>query len=69
MTGLASYSLIVYLYRRFPGPVNPIYGQGSTKAFIGALVLGKILSEGKSMTSDFSSRFFSDLFNRTDSMW
>ncbi|KAH7875548.1 uncharacterized protein C8R40DRAFT_1104550 [Lentinula edodes] len=57
--------------------VDPIYGQGCTKALIGAAVLNKILSNSintpvtnnKHLPTNFSEEFFKEHFDKTDAFW
>ncbi|KAJ4483585.1 hypothetical protein J3R30DRAFT_3698455 [Lentinula aciculospora] len=54
--------------------VDPIYGQGCTKAFLGAVVLHSTLSAqtkagAKALTAAFSEQFFKEHFNKTDGFW
>ncbi|KAH8832233.1 hypothetical protein DL96DRAFT_1767043 [Flagelloscypha sp. PMI_526] len=50
--------------------VNPIYGQGCSKATIGAVVLHSLLQKcGTSISSDFSQRFFNVQHVKTEAIW
>ncbi|KAJ3807034.1 hypothetical protein F5876DRAFT_48895 [Lentinula aff. lateritia] len=57
--------------------VDPIYGQGCTKALIGAAVLNKVLSNSikapvtndKHLPTNFSEEFFKEHFDKTDAFW
>ncbi|KAJ6524925.1 hypothetical protein B0H10DRAFT_2205951 [Mycena sp. CBHHK59/15] len=54
--------------------VNPLFGEGCTKAFRCALVLHKVLRQalttsGNTLPSDFSTKFFAEQFDKTDWSW
>ncbi|KIK61242.1 hypothetical protein GYMLUDRAFT_225462 [Collybiopsis luxurians FD-317 M1] len=52
--------------------VNPFYGQGCTKAMLGAIALYTTLAQSgnlEELPPDFSERFFKEHFNKTDSFW
>ncbi|KAF5347544.1 hypothetical protein D9757_014296 [Collybiopsis confluens] len=54
--------------------IDPLFGQGCTKAMLGAVVLHSVLSTagingGTQLPSDFSNSFFKDHFNKTDDFW
>ncbi|KAJ4483520.1 hypothetical protein J3R30DRAFT_3835781 [Lentinula aciculospora] len=54
--------------------VDPIYGQGCTKAFLGAVVLDSVLraklqAHAKELPADFSEQFFKEHFYKTDIFW
>ncbi|KAJ4483586.1 hypothetical protein J3R30DRAFT_3698456 [Lentinula aciculospora] len=54
--------------------VDPLYGQGCTKAFLGAAVLHSVLfaklkAHTTELPTDFSEQFFKEQFNKTDSFW
>ncbi|KAJ7673966.1 hypothetical protein DFH06DRAFT_1319082 [Mycena polygramma] len=51
--------------------VNPLFTEGCTKAFKGALALHNVLraTPGNTLPSDFSTKFFAEQFNKIDLMW
>ncbi|KAJ7457464.1 hypothetical protein FB451DRAFT_1353732 [Mycena latifolia] len=54
--------------------LNPIFSEGCTKAFRSALVLHKVLqgaqaTSGNDLPSDLSTKFFIELFDKTDWCW
>ncbi|KAJ3720104.1 hypothetical protein C8R42DRAFT_643378 [Lentinula raphanica] len=52
--------------------IDPIYGQGCTKALLGAVVLHNALSSVSShmkLPEDFSKKFFKANFHKTDNFW
>ncbi|KAJ4487208.1 hypothetical protein C8J55DRAFT_451707 [Lentinula edodes] len=54
--------------------IDPIFGQGCTKALLGAVALHKVLStrtpaDAKEIPGNFSEQFFKEHFNKTDSFW
>ncbi|KAJ6601586.1 hypothetical protein B0H10DRAFT_1923651 [Mycena sp. CBHHK59/15] len=54
--------------------LNPLFGEGCTKAFRCALVLHKVLRQalttsGNTLPSDFSTKFFAEQFDKTDWSW
>ncbi|KAF5384504.1 hypothetical protein D9757_006479 [Collybiopsis confluens] len=55
--------------------VDPLYGQGCTKAMLGAVALHTVLAQSATqkdsgeLPPDFSNRFFKEHFNKTDSFW
>ncbi|KIK61241.1 hypothetical protein GYMLUDRAFT_166904 [Collybiopsis luxurians FD-317 M1] len=52
--------------------VNPLYGQGCTKAMLGAIALYTTLAQSETpeeLPPDFSERYFKEHFNKTDSLW
>ncbi|KAJ3756973.1 hypothetical protein EV360DRAFT_84459 [Lentinula raphanica] len=68
--------LIMSLSRRFTilfnGSVDPIYGQGCTKALLGAAVLHNALSSVSlhmELPKDLSKKFFEANFQKTDNFW
>ncbi|KAJ7195833.1 hypothetical protein GGX14DRAFT_376714 [Mycena pura] len=51
--------------------LNPLFSQGCTKAFLGALALHNVLRSipGNVLPPTFSTQFFMEQFNKTDLMW
>ncbi|KAJ3824189.1 hypothetical protein EV361DRAFT_952785 [Lentinula raphanica] len=52
--------------------VDPLYGQGCTKALLGAVVLHNALysvATHMKLPGDFSKKFFKDNFHKTDRFW
>ncbi|GAV99174.1 hypothetical protein LENED_000613 [Lentinula edodes] len=54
--------------------VDPLYGQGCTKALLGAVALHKVLSaktqvDTKELPADFSEQFFKEHSKKTDNFW
>ncbi|KAJ7833742.1 hypothetical protein B0H13DRAFT_2678831 [Mycena leptocephala] len=50
--------------------LNPVFGEGCTKAFRGALALHKVLrASGNTLPLNFSTKFFAEHFDKTDLMW
>ncbi|KAJ3771904.1 hypothetical protein FB446DRAFT_789192 [Lentinula raphanica] len=74
--GVLNIWLIMSLSRRFTilfnGSVDPIYGQGCTKALLGAAVLHNALSSVSlhmELPKEFSKNFFEANFHKTDNFW
>ncbi|KAJ7093461.1 hypothetical protein B0H15DRAFT_882625 [Mycena belliarum] len=51
--------------------LNPLFSEGCTKAFKGALALHNVLRaiSGNTLPSNFSTKFFEEHFDKTDLMW
>ncbi|KAJ7485099.1 hypothetical protein B0H11DRAFT_1722338 [Mycena galericulata] len=51
--------------------LNPLFSEGCTKAFKGALALHNVLraTSGNTLPLDLSTKFFSEHFDKTDLMW
>ncbi|KAJ7673730.1 hypothetical protein DFH06DRAFT_1081560 [Mycena polygramma] len=51
--------------------LNPLFSEGCTKAFKGALALHNVLrgTPGDCLPSNFSAKFFAEQFAKTDLMW
>ncbi|KAJ7176567.1 hypothetical protein C8R46DRAFT_1213157 [Mycena filopes] len=54
--------------------VNPLFAEGCSKAFRGALALHKLLhsarvTNGNTLPSNFSSKYFAEMFDKTDWIW
>ncbi|KAJ7463170.1 hypothetical protein FB451DRAFT_1139544 [Mycena latifolia] len=51
--------------------LNPLFSEGCTKAFRGALALHNVLraTSGNTLSSNFSTKFFAEHFDKTDLMW
>ncbi|KAF7344200.1 hypothetical protein MVEN_01710500 [Mycena venus] len=51
--------------------LNPLFSEGCTKAFRGALALHNVLRAiaGTTLPSNFSTKFFAEHFDKTDLMW
>ncbi|KAK0466730.1 uncharacterized protein EV420DRAFT_1474171 [Desarmillaria tabescens] len=49
--------------------VNPVYGQGCSKAFYGALCLNKLLCNSTSIPKDFSKKYFSSHAEKIKPIW
>ncbi|KAJ7472287.1 hypothetical protein B0H11DRAFT_1349448 [Mycena galericulata] len=54
--------------------VNPLFGEGCTKAFKGAFALHNVLraavaTSGATLPTGFSTKFFAELYDKTDITW
>ncbi|KAJ7932282.1 hypothetical protein B0H13DRAFT_2518783 [Mycena leptocephala] len=50
--------------------LNPLFGEGCTKAFRGALALHNVLrASSNTLPLNFSTKFFAEHFDKTDLMW